>query len=76
MDWPALSSDLNPIEKLLGIVARQVYGQGKQYDSKVSWTGAIMKSWFEIDDQTAKILIWSMKNKEEKQSNKLWYLWF
>ena len=46
MDWPALSPDLNPIENLCCIVARQVYGQGKQYDSKVSLTGAIMKSWY------------------------------
>ena len=35
MDWPALSPDLNPIENLWGRVARQVYGQGKQYDAKV-----------------------------------------
>ena len=62
MDWPALSPDVNPIVNLWGIVARQVYGQGKQYDSKVSLTGTIMKSWSEIDDQTVKSLIGSMKN--------------
>ena len=54
MDWPALSPDLNPIENLWDIVARQVYGQGKQYDSKVSLTGAIMKSRSEMEDQTVK----------------------
>ena len=43
MNWPALSLVLNPIENLWGIVERQVYGHGKQYDSKVSLTGAIMK---------------------------------
>ena len=63
MDWPALSPDLNPIENLWGIVARQVYGQDKQYDSKVSLTGAIMKSWSKIDDQPVKSLIGSMKNR-------------
>ena len=63
MDWPALSPDLYPIENLWGIVARQVYGQGKHYDSKVSFTGEIMKSWSEIDDQTVKSLIGSMKNR-------------
>ena len=62
MDWPALSPDLNLIEKLRGLVAWQVYGQGKQEDSKVSLTLAIMKSWSEIDDQTVKSLIESMKN--------------
>ena len=63
MDLPALSPDLNPIENLWGIVARQVYGQGKQYDSKVSLIGAIMKLWSEIDDQTVKSLIGSMKHR-------------
>ena len=62
MDWPALSPDLNPIENLWGIVARQLYCQGKQYDSKVSLIRAIMKSWSEIDDQTVKSLIGLMKN--------------
>ena len=63
MDWPALSPDLNPIENLWGIVARQVYSRGKQYDLKVSLTGAIIKSWSEIDDQTVKSLIGSVKNR-------------
>ena len=63
MNWPAFSPYLNPIENLRGRVARQFYGQGKQYDSKVSLTGAIMKSWSEIDDQTVKNLIGSMKNR-------------
>ena len=63
MDWPALSPDLNPIENLWGIVTRQVNGQGKQYDSKLSLTGAIIKSWSKIDDQTVKSLIGSMKNR-------------
>ena len=62
MDWSALGQDLNPIKNLWGIVARQVYGQGKQYDLKVSLTGAIIKSWSEIDDQTLKSVIGSMKN--------------
>ena len=62
MDWAALSLDLKPIENPWGIVARQVYSQGKQYDSKVSLTGAIMKALTEIDDQTVKSLIGSMKN--------------
>ena len=39
MDWLVLSLDFNPIENLWGIVARQVYVQGKQVDSKVSLTG-------------------------------------
>jgi hypothetical protein len=34
MDWPALSPDLNPFENLWGILAREVYADGKQYNSK------------------------------------------
>ena len=37
--------------------------QGKQYGSKLSLTGTMMKSWSEIDDQTVKSLIGSMKNR-------------
>ena len=44
-DWASLSPDLNLIENLWGIVARQVYGQGKLYHSKVSLTDVILKSW-------------------------------
>ena len=62
MDWPALSPDLNLIENLWAIVARQVYGQGKQYNSKVSLTSAIMKSWSNMEDQTVRSLIRSMEN--------------
>ena len=59
MDWPALSPDLNPI----WVIVAQVYSQGKQYDSIVSLTGAIMTSWSEIDEQTVKGLIGSIKHR-------------
>lgn len=31
LHWPTKSPDLNPIEILWGVLARQVYGGGKQY---------------------------------------------
>lgn len=34
MNWPACSSDLNPIENLWSILKRTVYSDGKQYNSK------------------------------------------
>ena len=33
LDWPALTPDLNPIENLWGIVARQVYDGGRQFET-------------------------------------------
>lgn len=41
MDWPARSPDLNPIENLWAIMARNVYRNGRQYDSVVSLTAAL-----------------------------------
>ena len=32
MEWPARSPDLNPIENLWGILAKEVYQDGRQFD--------------------------------------------
>ena len=32
LDWPAYSPDLNPIENVWGLLARNVYEDGKQFD--------------------------------------------
>ena len=33
LPWPALSPDLNPIEKLWGILTRKVYAGGRQFST-------------------------------------------
>ena len=38
IDWPSRSPDLNPIENIWGILAQNVYKNGKQY-SKTSRVG-------------------------------------
>ena len=48
MDWPALSPDLNPIENVWGLMVRNVYKNGQQYDDKVSLKRAITKAWDDI----------------------------
>ena len=38
LSWPAKSPDLNPIENLWGISARQVYANGRQFeDQEMLW---------------------------------------
>ena len=34
MDWPANSCDLNPIENLWSILKREIYRNGRQFNSK------------------------------------------
>ena len=59
MDWPALSPDLNPIENVWGLMVRDVYRNGQQYDDKVSLKSAIKKPgktfhlqhWYGFPDQ-------------------------
>ncbi|POM79033.1 Transposase [Phytophthora palmivora] len=41
MWWPAKSPDLNPIENLWRILARAVYANGKQYETKTELVNAI-----------------------------------
>jgi hypothetical protein len=47
-DWSALSSDLNPIENLWGIMARRAYKNDRQYSSAGELKTAILAVWDEI----------------------------
>ena len=44
-EWAACSADLNPIENVLGILARQVYYNGKQYLTVKESKEAIIEAW-------------------------------
>jgi transposase len=60
LDWPALSPDLNPIENLWGILARQVYSNGKQYSSTAELSEAVRVAWAGIGLDTRRKLVASM----------------
>ncbi|KAF0710232.1 hypothetical protein AaE_012621 [Aphanomyces astaci] len=51
MDWPSKSPDLNPIENVWGVLARKVYANGRQFDSKEGLKAQILASWREIDQE-------------------------
>ncbi len=63
MHWLALSPDLNPIENLWGILARAVYADGKQYNSKEELKQSIRREWQKISPQVLKNLIESMPKR-------------
>ncbi len=59
----AKSPDLNPIENLWGILARQLYGRGKQYIYVNELKVAIFNAWRSLRIETLQNLIRSMKNR-------------
>ena len=51
MDWTDRSPDLNPIENVWAMMSRDVYRNGKQYDSVSALTSAVIKS---VEEHTAR----------------------
>jgi len=45
LEWPALSPDLNIIENLWGWMTKQVYGEGRQFNTREELTLAIRTTW-------------------------------
>ena len=62
MDWPAKSPDLNPIENLWGILARQVYANQRQFSNVNDLVSCVLEAWDAIPEQTLQNLVSSMQN--------------
>ena len=73
--WPAHSRDLNPIENMWGLLAREVYSNGKQYFSVQELKDALNKAWNKLDKKSLKPFLDSLKNRVQeliiKKENKI-----
>ena len=77
LKWPSRSPDLNPTENLWGILVREIYGNGKFYNTKEELKMAIETSWKNLPKDTLKCLSTSMTSRMikliEKKGNFLDY---
>jgi transposase len=63
MAWPSKSPDLNPIENLWGVLARAVYNEGRQFDTKEELKSAIIRGWATVTSDLMNALVQSMPNR-------------
>ena len=63
LNHPPLSPDLNPIENLWGIMANEMYKNGRQYDRISDLKASLIECWNNISDDVLKKLINSMKDR-------------
>jgi transposase len=63
LKWPSRSPDMNPMENVWGIMARQVYAEGKQYLRLQDLQLAIIKCWHSLNSQRLAELSESMNNR-------------
>jgi transposase len=63
IDWPSRSPDMNPIENLWGIIVREVYRGGQQFNSIPELKNAIKNAWYKVPDETREKLVNSMENR-------------
>lgn len=62
-NWPAKSPDMNIIENLWSILAREVYKEGRQYANKEELTAAIETAWLNIEQAKIKSLYDSLPRR-------------
>jgi transposase len=63
LEWPARSPDLNPIENLWGMLAREVYKNGRQFQTVLELKTAIRQAWAQLPIGKLQNLIKSMPER-------------
>lgn len=63
MEWPAKSPDLNPIENMWGVLARAVYANGRQFETRDTLIATIKTCWEEITPEYMLKLLGSMPKR-------------
>ena len=66
LKWPAHSPDLNPIENVWGLLAGEVYSNGKQYFSVQELKNALNKAWKKLDEKSLKPFPGFIKNRVQE----------
>lgn len=61
--WPSKSPDMNIIENLWSILAREVYKNGRQYASKAELKASIVEAWRNISQVAVQNLFHSMQRR-------------
>jgi len=62
-EHPAVSPDLNPMENLWGILVRDVYNNGRQFETVMQLKMQIKDSWAKMNKEVGQRLIKSMKDR-------------
>lgn len=63
LDWPTSSPDVNPMENLWGILAREVYRDNRQFQTVEELRDAILQEWNGMSQDTVRAVIDSMPNR-------------
>ena len=63
LKWPAHSPDLDPIENVWGLLAGEVYSNGKQYFGAQELKDDLNKTWKKLDEKSLKPFLVSLKNR-------------
>ena len=66
LKWPAHSPDLNPIENVWGLLAGEVYSNGKQYFSAQELKDDLNKTWKKLDEKSLKPFLVLLKNRVQE----------